>query len=1819
MEFKISTKIISLMLSMLMVFMAFPAEVFALGEEPTTVVENTVEATYPQTEKVDVTVVSEDVSRRTATSKEFLLSDGSRMVAAYDYDVHYEEDGEWLEIDNRLIYDEESGTYATENGGVSFMFSNNAGEENMVRIENGEYTLAFGVSNIKGNANARVKKEIKKSEKSNTSRNEGYYDAGKLASEAGHIEHAENTVTYEDGIDGIDFQYVLMGNTLRENIILNEKFNKYEYEFFVKADGMTAVLEEDGSITFSAQGDEIFTIPAPFMYDASGEKSTDVSYKLKEKKDGYYLTLTASKDWINAEERQFPVIIDPDIEVDVDNSSVVKVTTLNNTKNSTSLFVGRTGTSEYQAYVKLSTLPVIPAGSLITDANVTMCQMYSGQGYSGDTTATIKIAVEKVTSSWSSSTSSFANVTTDGRVLDYTTTYFSSSPRNLTFDITSAVIDWYNCSSYMSSTVPANYGLKFYRADDGTHDGLAKFFPVTASLVTEPFIKITYRDVRGISGLYSYQTLDIGGHDTAYVNDFAGNLVYEHTDYTSIADVMDFSIGHVYNSVTAYYGYNYVNTTCANGLYSMQIHTPKYSNMYVGRGWKLNLYESLYLDSSTGYLIYNDASGMEYYFKPTDNGFEDEDGLGITVTGTGGSYTMTCEDGYSATKTFYNGMLYRITDEDENYIQLVYNTTDTKPADYSRLTSVKQYIKETNTTVTIATFAYNSSNYLSTITDRYGNVTTYTYDNGYLTNISSTDGKSVNYLYDTSSTAMLTNIHNAELIYGLDIEYENRKVSCFTEFNGIPGLDQEYGNRIRVERNGKNRTVTYAYDSKNDSGVYENKTYTTYVFDYNGQTVTTYSTDGGDYDTNNSGNLKLFGAAAYRYNESTSGRTNRLLKNYAVTGAESHNLLTNGNAESSLSGWSVNTSSESDVFGASSTVYRNGSYSFSLTNNSCSTGGIYRTLTLNPGTTYTVSGYVKTDSAYRPFSAGAGVYFDVDGIQSEHITNSYGQWERISVTFTTSNSSSSTVYRTLSVITSNAYGTAYVDDIMVEEAEAPGTYNLLENSTFDVTSTVKNGTNAAVVSGGLNGSKALRLTSSISSDAKATLESGFVNYPAGQSFVLSGWAKAESVALREDSDATLGLEVYIVYLDETEETQYVSFNSETTAWQYVNYTVIPEQAKGIMYLGVRCKYGYNNGIALFDNISLVKSVVQRYNYDENGNVSEYSDGTRTYTYTYDANGKLESIVDDKGDSVAIDNENDTVTDNKNGVKSDTDTDGNTEVNVTSSVSTPSLKQTSTIIYADASRTKVSSATDVNGITTTYTYNSDDLVLTEKIGDTTVNYRYNDDGTVSMSYISGVASVNYVYDNGQLTEVSRGGYISGNSTKQTQKYNYTYDDFGNLLSLTVGTDAGERALVAYSYSGVNGEVSRMTYGNGQYVDYTYDEFERVSQVSVNGTAAYTYTYDNNGNVARADDLLLDTTYLYYYDDNGALIKTICTDDDRTFKVLTENNSSNSRVESTIFEIDSSAQKYSFLYCDEDTTYTKNNEDLLRKVTLPNNSYLLYGYDNLNRRPYAKTYTSSGTLIFENHTQFKANGNSTTNLVSYYQTGNETDGYRVFTYTYDAYGNIVYIDNPSNLYIPFRYRGYYYDSDTGFYYLQSRYYDPETGRFLNADDVDFLGLDSSNLSYNLFAYCGNNPIAFSDYSGYLRIKTWVVSTALDVAFAVLNQAMEAGYLAYSATIWVLSRSVFTRNAAKKLIKNTVIPVFVRGFYNPVLTCARKVLQTFGSIGKAFAKGWRSDTISTKLSKYVDTRFYDFVSSIMTWGGIIGLMLDSMDGSWDGYITI
>ena len=135
--------------------------------------------------------------------------------------------------------------------------------------------------------------------------------------------------------------------------------------------------------------------------------------------------------------------------------------------------------------------------------------------------------------------------------------------------------------------------------------------------------------------------------------------------------------------------------------------------------------------------------------------------------------------------------------------------------------------------------------------------------------------------------------------------------------------------------------------------------------------------------------------------------------------------------------------------------------------------------------------------------------------------------------------------------------------------------------------------------------------------------------------------------------------------------------------------------------------------------------------------------------------------------------------------------------------------------------------------------------------------------------------------------------------------------------------------------------------------------------------------------------------------------------------------------------------------------------------------------------------------------------------------------VVKYNYDGWGNVLSVTDANGTQItdqnhignmnPFRYRGYYYDTETGLYYLQNRYYNPEWGRFLNADGI----LNDTTLGKNLYAYCDNNPINNADNEGTFAITISVtVSSMLLVGFKAALYAV-ATYATVIATNKVIKK--------------------------------------------------------------------------------------------------
>ena len=110
-------------------------------------------------------------------------------------------------------------------------------------------------------------------------------------------------------------------------------------------------------------------------------------------------------------------------------------------------------------------------------------------------------------------------------------------------------------------------------------------------------------------------------------------------------------------------------------------------------------------------------------------------------------------------------------------------------------------------------------------------------------------------------------------------------------------------------------------------------------------------------------------------------------------------------------------------------------------------------------------------------------------------------------------------------------------------------------------------------------------------------------------------------------------------------------------------------------------------------------------------------------------------------------------------------------------------------------------------------------------------------------------------------------------------------------------------------------------------------------------------------------------------------------------------------------------------------------------------------------------------------------------------------KVAEYAYDAWGNCTIVSDTNGIGTanPFRYRSYFWDNDLQLYYLMSRYYDPQTGRFLNADGLEYLDPETLG-GLNLYAYCLNNPTKYIDKYGTEATLALIAATAMAIAAIV-----------------------------------------------------------------------------------------------------------------------
>ena len=405
----------------------------------------------------------------------------------------------------------------------------------------------------------------------------------------------------------------------------------------------------------------------------------------------------------------------------------------------------------------------------------------------------------------------------------------------------------------------------------------------------------------------------------------------------------------------------------------------------------------------------------------------------------------------------------------------------------------------------------------------------------------------------------------------------------------------------------------------------------------------------------------------------------------------------------------------------------------------------------------------------------------------------------------------------------------------------------------------------------------------------------------------------------------------------------------------------------------------------------------------------------------------------------------------------------------------------TTIYDITEETETVPASTIGKISTEYEYPVTDNGKTSSGIEKIVNKTYNGDSE-SYSLYDG-----YYYEYDKQNKISAEKKLNADGTT-TNKYSYEYDKLGQLVRCN---DAVENKTYTYTYDSNGNILTKSEYAYTlsselgtatNTVTYSYDEQWKDKLTSVGNK---TISYDGMGN---------PVSYL------GATLtwegRTLTSYEDETRKVQYEYDENGMRYRTTVTSKED-GQVGSFEY-----VWVDGKLISIVFVGDGSTSTAKYIYNDFDEPVGMIVTGAEGTV--SNYYYLKNAQGDITNIVS-------SSGGKMVEFTYDVFGNQTahYQSDPSTMVgmvywaeqvivhalTPFGYRGYCYDVYSGLYYLQSRYYDPQTGRFINADDTNYLNATGTVLGCNLFAYCENDPVNNVDPTGFYSAdaaikyaKTW-----------------------------------------------------------------------------------------------------------------------------------
>ena len=1692
-------------------------------------------------------IVGEATDRRGETEKHFRMTDGTFIAVDYGMPVHFStNEGEtWEDIDNTLVLSDPNGrgdiaesVYTATNGNVSRSFAPDLHKGNLFSLadENHGISMSLVVPPADDNPEeTTIIEEEESIEAVGSFETEtdalAMFNAEAVAEitypnqpERGEepqswqdqitLTKLQTEVLYRDVFPGVDFNYLLSGYNVKETILVKEALSDYSFSFSMDIGDLNPTLSEDGSISLTdIEGQIIYQIPAPYMTDAAGAFSADVSYELTETESGWQITVTADEDWINDEARAFPVAIDPTIiDMVAWTSQGIGVTyVVQGDPNQAHtqyqyVYFGYTTTNnalENQVYVGWDALPNIPFGSEVVSAQLYLAirpnnpSNPNSNGFQaiGVSSATGELhAVSSTRPSgystnydWICGLTWNTKPTLNTTVLDYKTMTASDAGTRVYWDITPLVKSWYMPNSTQSKAV----GIKLSNIEnyDSSHIVGITFFGYGQT--AGPLFVVSYRDMSGVEPYYTYQSMGAGRAGSAYISDYTGALTTVTPLVSFASGVNPFSLNLVYNSSHFNNGTPDNRTVPYNLGYGME----------VGSGFNLDVlqkveHEALQNDLSasgtTDYLKYTDGDGTTHYFakkQPGDPGytendpyFYDEDGLGLKIEEYATGY-FCMKDDKGNEVYFIHGFLTYFKDANGNRINLYYRHSDgtmdstgyPSANGRDRLDHIEQ-VNKNMSAITVATFTYydgdsnapsGMTHALKMVTDFAGNGYLFEYSNCKLLRIkrsptpaySSTFVSWVEFTHSYNSSTNryvnpMTDLKDSVDGYRLHFVYEtgDSKVAKYYEVSS--GNTRGATATITRELGVKTIYTDWGNDRTENSG---DEILTTYMFDNWGRTVNAFTTDG-------SGNIIGASNAVYSGAGTTDRKNNRTQRTAGI-GIAAMSMVRNSGFELTDSNvaWTPvipDSSGASAALSANGEI-RTGGYSmrvYTNTNTSGVTGCSHVTEQLTAGKTYIASVYVNTENAtgfgtkgvYLKIKNNSGAYKRSEYLNYKTDSTIDNGWTRLSFTYTPSVTGNHTVY----ICNEGVTGNVYFDDFQLEESfmdsvAAPSNVNLVENGGLRTTyygwKNESDNTPSLSYNGAIQGSLSMVISGNPTQDKYIT-QTVKVKQSGTQTYVLSGWAKADAVPdnvttatgdteeekAAKDTNKQFGLRAILTYSDGTKEYHYVPFNADLTDWQFASLAIVPrEPAKFLLTIQIQCAYEKNANTAYFDNISLIKEVAQTMHYDadghlasvsstdqaeqsaeyQNGNLIQANTGTATLSYTYDSNHNLISASDGSVDEFYMHDALGNVTESKLGEHTNS---GNPTTYIKSSrtyTSTGNLVKT---------------VTDARGKVTTNTYGtygSQMMGLPTKVhspNGTEVTTSYKSDGRVDTSAISGTVSLSRTYDTAlRLTELDREGYYGTGGTAIHQIYKFAYDAFDNTTSIKVGT----KTLASYTYGARNGALTRMTYGNGDYVDYTYDILGRKTETETSDGDSYEYRYTGDGQLYEITDTDGGLLYRYIYDSIGRLIGSSMNTDEAVILQTWNKYDDNNRVTNQYWVLGENNYREKFTYRGSDgrlaskTVYfpTGGNGNTHSSVMTPTYDALM----RITRIDAGATQTRFGYLA-------GANG-SKTSMVSLYsvrKATNTSDFLYYAGYEYDNVGNITKIteknpDGSTNSYVQYEY--------------------------------------------------------------------------------------------------------------------------------------------------------------------------------------------------------